>query len=103
KFDAEATDFNLMIDAAQIFDCAVGEKAGAIAGAIKPMVSMNGGQTNRLTPYPGPLPFEGRGRIGSLVQGFQARNRTLDKALAGEVNRLNRVRNAVDAQKLGDG
>src|SRR6267143_1917793 len=31
-------------------------------------------QTNRLTPHPGPLPFEGRGRPHAAVQGFNARS-----------------------------
>src|SRR5258705_7621109 len=33
-----------------------------------------GCQTNLLTPHPGPLPFEGRGRIASPVHGLSLRN-----------------------------
>ena len=36
---------------------------------------------NRLTPDPGPLPTDGRGRIGRPVHGFNARNLVLGKSL----------------------
>src|SRR5262249_16491144 len=41
---------------------------------LTPALSMNGRPTNRLTPPPGPLPVEGRGRhAGVVVLGLNAR------------------------------
>src|SRR5205085_5471852 len=68
---------------------------------------------NRRTPSGGTL-SKGRidgglGRAVEIVDAADARQRVefinerLGERFAGKVNRLNRVRNAVDAQKLGDG
>jgi len=43
-------------------------------GAVHEPPFQRGRQTNLSTPHPGPLPVEGRGRIGSPVHGLNARN-----------------------------
>src|SRR6266404_4439889 len=51
-----------------------GSRAGRDFGAADEAPFQRGRQTNLFTPHPGPLPFEGRGRIGSPVHGLNARN-----------------------------
>ena len=36
EFDTEAADFDLMVEAAEVFDIAIGEIAGEIAGLVEP-------------------------------------------------------------------
>ena len=43
--------------------------------------------TNGLTPHPGPLPIEGRGRIGSQVQGFNVRGFGSEKSHPGPLRK----------------
>src|SRR6266487_2951223 len=43
-------------------------------GATHEPPFQRGRLTNLLTPHPGPLPLEGRGRIGRPVHGLNARN-----------------------------
>ena len=36
EFDTEAADFDLMVEAAEVFDIAIGEIAGEVAGLVEP-------------------------------------------------------------------